>query len=167
LDQPVKSRKTEAQSLIRRELRRYADAVGSTSPLSAAYNVAFKLGTCNGEAGHQVLQPINADGSSVFKKGSTIPVKFRVCDANGTSISTNVFDPTHAAAPIFVGVSSGAGAVDEQVYSTTPDDAFRWDSTAKQWIFNENTKNVLVGKTYIYWIYLADGSHIEYRFGTK
>jgi hypothetical protein len=143
------------------------DAVGNTSVLSVGYTVSFKPGTCNGEPGHQVLQPINADGSSVFKKGSTIPVKFRVCDANGTSISTNVFDPDHAAAPIFVGVSSGTGAVDEQVYSTTPDDAFRWDPTAKQWIFNQNTKNLLVGKTYTYWIYLADGSHIEYKFGTK
>jgi hypothetical protein len=66
-----------------------------------------------------------------------------------------------------VGVSSGTGAVDEQVYSTTPDDAFRWDPTAKQWIFNQNTKNLLVGKAYTYWIYLADGTHIEYKFGTK
>src|SRR5439155_12149418 len=64
------------------------DAVGNTGLLSASYSVTFKLGTCNGEAGHQVLQPVNADGSSVFKKGSTTPVKFRVCDASGTSIST-------------------------------------------------------------------------------
>jgi hypothetical protein len=143
------------------------DAVGNPSMLSVGYNVNFSLGTCNGEAGHQVLQPINADGTSVFKKGSTVPVKFRVCDANGNSMSTNVFDPGHAAAPIFVGVTSGSGAIDEQVYSTTPDDAFRWDPSAKQWIFNQNTKNLLVGKTYTYWIYLADGSHIEYKFGTK
>ena len=143
------------------------DALGNASVLSAGYNVNFSLGMCNGEAGHQVLQPVNPDGSSVFKKCSTVPVKFRVCDINGNSMSTNVFDPGHGAAPVYVGVSSGAGALDEQVYSTTPDDAFRWDPTAKQWIFNLNTKNLLVGKTYTYWIYLADGSHIEFKFGTK
>lgn len=45
-------------------------------------------GTCNGEAGHAILQPINPDGTSISKQGSTVPAKFRVCDANGQSIGT-------------------------------------------------------------------------------
>ena len=45
-------------------------------------------GICLGSPGHQVLQPLNIDGTSVVKKGSTVPVKFRVCDANGNSIGT-------------------------------------------------------------------------------
>ena len=32
------------------------------------------------------LQPINVDGSSVFKLGSTVPTKFRVCDYYGNSV---------------------------------------------------------------------------------
>ena len=36
-----------------------------------------------------ILQPINSDGTSVYnrKGGSTIPVKFRVCDAAGRPIA--------------------------------------------------------------------------------
>src|SRR4029077_192053 len=36
-------------------------------------------GICNGDAGHQILQPINFDGTSVFNGKSTSPAKFRVC----------------------------------------------------------------------------------------
>jgi hypothetical protein len=45
-------------------------------------------GICDGDAGHQILQPINADGGSVFTGKSTSPAKFRVCDVNGVSIGT-------------------------------------------------------------------------------
>ncbi len=45
-------------------------------------------GTCYGGPGHTILQPINADGTSVFKQKSTVPAKFRVCDAYGNSIGT-------------------------------------------------------------------------------
>jgi hypothetical protein len=45
-------------------------------------------GTCSGpNPGGLILPPINADGSSVFKLGSTVPVKFTVCDASGNPIS--------------------------------------------------------------------------------
>src|SRR2546430_2384993 len=37
-------------------------------------------GLCDGDVGHMILQPINADGTSVWKQGRTIPAKFRVCD---------------------------------------------------------------------------------------
>jgi len=36
---------------------------------------------CLGDAGHQILQLINANGTSVFNSKSTSPAKFRVCDA--------------------------------------------------------------------------------------
>src|SRR5205823_1014556 len=53
---------------------------------SGTLNVQYlNGGTCNGDAGHQILQPVNADGSSVFKQGSVVPLKFRVCDAGGHS----------------------------------------------------------------------------------
>jgi hypothetical protein len=48
------------------------------------------FGSCGGsDPGGVILPPINTDGSSVYKRkaGSTIPVKFKVCDANGNSIS--------------------------------------------------------------------------------
>src|SRR6185436_11624204 len=50
--------------------------------------VYLSTGSCLGEAGHQILQPINTDGSSVVKKNATVPAKFRVCDAMGNSVGT-------------------------------------------------------------------------------
>jgi len=35
-----------------------------------------------------VLQPLNADGTSVFKVGCTVPVKFRLFDANGQRVTS-------------------------------------------------------------------------------
>ncbi len=98
------------------------------------------LGTiCDGDAGHQILQPINADGSSVFNGKSTSPAKFRVCDANGVSIGTPGVVSSFAIYQIVTGTV--VSAVTEDVYSTTPDMAFRWDPTGQQWIFNINNKS--------------------------
>jgi hypothetical protein len=122
-------------------------------------------GMCAGDAGHTILQPINLDGTSVFKQKSTIPAKFRVCDANGNSIGTpgvvSTFRLVQTTAGTLVNV------VDESVDSTTPDAAFRWDPTAQQWIFNMNTKSLIADVTYYYMITLNDGSTITVRFGLK
>jgi hypothetical protein len=37
--------------------------------------------------------------------------------------------------------------VDETVSSTTSDNAFRWDASAQEWIFNINTSNLPAGQT--------------------
>jgi hypothetical protein len=143
-----------------------ADAVLNASTLTSTYYVKYAAsGMCNGDAGHVIRQPINADGTSVFKQGSTVPAKFRVCDANGVSIGT-------------AGVVSGfrliqtingtiVSNIDEAVDSTTPDSDFRWDPTDKQWIFNMSTKKLGANKTYIYVITLNDGSTIQFQFGLK
>jgi hypothetical protein len=122
-------------------------------------------GSCLGSAGHQILQPINFDGTSVFKQGSTVPAKFRVCDANGNSIGT----PGVVSSFKLVGTISGTASavVDEEVISTTPDPAFRWSSTDQQWIFNMNTKKQSANITYFYLITLNDHSTIAFQFGLK
>ncbi len=134
---------------------------------SGTLTVTYATGTCAGSAGRTVLQPVNADGSSVFKRGSTVPVKFRVCDANGVSIGTAGVVTGNPAAPVLVSKSSGAGGVDESVYSTTPDSSFRWDPSAQQWIYNQATSNLTSGVAYTYRIPLNDGTWITYRFGIK
>jgi hypothetical protein len=126
-------------------------------------------GICYGGAGHQILQPINASGTmSVFKMGSTVPTKFRVCDANGASIGTPGVVTSYGLA---AAASSPSITVDEDSYSTTPDTAFRWDSTGQQWIFNQSTKNNpslnKTGVTYFFTINLNDGSSIYFQYGLK
>ena len=122
-------------------------------------------GMCLGSPGHQVLQPLNIDGTSVVKKNSTVPVKFRVCDANGNSIGT----PGVVASFQLLQVINGTvtSTVNEDPLSTTPDAEFRWSASDQQWIFNLNTKNLTANRTYVYQILLNDGSSIGFQFGTK
>jgi MBG domain-containing protein len=133
---------------------------------SSNYAISYKAGTlkilyapaggmCAGDVGHTILQPINADGTSVWKQGATIPVKFRVCDAKGVSIGTPGVVSSFRQTGIYKGTLT---SVDESVTSTNSDTAFRWDSTGQQWIFNLSTSGLLVGNTYVYTITLNDGT---------
>ena len=121
-------------------------------------------GVCDGDAGHQILQPINADGSSVWKQGRTVPAKFRVCDANGVSVGNAGVVSAFLLVQIISGTTTN---VDETVASTTPDTMFRWDPSAQQWIFNISTNALPAGQTYVYSIQLNDGSSIGFRFGLR
>jgi hypothetical protein len=122
-------------------------------------------GTCNGDAGHTILQPINADGSSVFKAGSTVPAKFRVCNALGVSIGTAGVVASFRLVQTVSGTT--VNVVNEAVTSNTPDASFRWDSGAQQWIFNISTKGQSAGFTYYYVITLNDGTTISFHYGLR
>jgi hypothetical protein len=141
------------------------DNVGNGSNRSAGYSVTYAAsGTCFGDAGHQILQPINADGTSVWKQGRTIPAKVRVCDGNGVSIGTAGVIRSFFLTQI---ISGTVTAVDESVASTTPDTAFRWDATNQQWIFNISTTSLAANNTYVYAITLNDGTTIVFQYGLK
>ena len=119
-------------------------------------------GACAG--GHVILPPIKADGTSVFKRGSSVPAKFRVFDANCASVGT----PGVVSAFRLVQIIAGTAAdVDQEVYSTTPDTAFRWSAEEQLWIFNISTKGLLANRTYAYRITLNDGTEIPFQFGLK
>jgi hypothetical protein len=145
------------------------DHAGNSATSNASYSVVYATGTtCLGAPGHQILQPINANYDtdlSVFKQGSTVPAKFRVCDANGVSIgSAGVVSTFRLTAKYTL---SSAETVDEPVIATTPDTAFRWSADDQQWIYNISTKSMVKNVTYAYTIWLNDGSTIEFRFGLK
>jgi hypothetical protein len=147
---------------------------------------------CGGFPGKTVLQPINPDNSSVFKKGSIVPVKFTVCDGTGPVGPSAVVDvartpppvipsafggdgttrcpetpptPLRTGVPVLCKVSGGSGAVDEVVISNTPDTVFRFSSP--QWIFNLATDNLASPRTYTYYIPLNDDTNIFFQFGLK
>jgi len=141
------------------------DQAGNSSNAEAHYSVVYGVGTCLGAPGRTILQPVNADGSSVFKQRSTVPAKFRVCDAHGVPVGTSgvVQDFRLAEA----GNGTANESVNELVESTTPDLYFRWSPTDQQWIFNINTKQLIAGKTYGYLITLNDGSVIGFSYGLR
>ena len=142
------------------------DNVGNSTTNSDIYSVLFASGgTCDGDAGHQILQPIPSDGTGVFKQGRTIPAKFRVCDANGVSIGT----PGVVGSFFLTEIISGTvtTTVQDIVDSTNPDTAFRWDPSGQQWIFNISTSNLAANFTYIYTITLNDGTFIHFQYGLR
>ena len=143
-------------------LANYQTSVLTNGTLTVQYASA---GTCNGDIGHQILQPVNTDGSSVFKQGSTVPAKFRVCDANGVSIGATGTVTSFKLVQTINGTL--VNTVDEAVDSTTPDTAFRWSSSDQQWIYNINTKSLKANYTYYYDITLNDGTHVLFHFGLK
>lgn len=61
----------------------------------------------------------------------------------------------------------GSCTVDGTIYSTTPDTAFRWDSTDQQWIFNLSSTNLMSGTSYSYGIGLNDATAIDFNFAVK
>ena len=149
----------------------------TTGSLSSGnYNFSFSSGTltvnyavsCLGAPiGNPILQPVNNDGSSTFKQGSTIPLKFRACDANGASVGPTTAVPNIVASFVLDHTTTGTPGVNETVDSTTPDTAFRWSSTDQQWIFNLSTKNLTNNKTYYYKVTLVGGASFMITFGLK
>jgi N-acetylneuraminic acid mutarotase len=116
--------------------------------------------------GHGFLQPINVPPQveSVFKIGSTIPVKFQLFLADGvTPVSTAL--ATIQVNKVSSGVPSG---VNETVTSTVPNQGinFRYDQTSQQYIFNLGTKGWTAG-SYQITALLDDGGQITVVIGVR
>jgi hypothetical protein len=99
------------------------------------------------------------------RQNATIPVKFRVCDANGVSIGAPGVVSSFTLLRVIEGTATTEVTVEP--VATTPDTAFRWDPSTQQWIFNLSTRDLAAGATYVYSIGLNDGSSIEFRFGVR
>ena len=82
------------------------------------------------------LQPINADGSSRFKLGSTVPVKFRLA-CNGVAIPG-----ANATLTVKKADSYPDPGTNEAVSTSkaTTGNKFRWSGADEQYIFNLSTK---------------------------
>ena len=120
------------------------DKAGNTGTASVTYYVRYSFGG--------ILQPINADGTSIFKLGSTIPVKFQLRDAAGNFVLT-------AVAKIYLTkIGNGISGSELEAVSTsaaTTGNLFRLADS--QYIFNLSTKPLSVG-TWQIRIELNDGT---------
>jgi hypothetical protein len=113
------------------------DAGTSTAATSSTFSFLYNASG--------VLQPVNDTQAhqdpSVFKYGSTIPVKIKVTDCNGISVST--LSPVISVKKI--SGSTPPTGVDETITSTSSADTtpyMRYDSTAQQYIYNLATKSL-------------------------
>jgi len=149
-----------------------ASYVGDSNHTSSSNSKTFSIGygACSPAAGPGgvVLQPINTDGSSVFQRkgGSTIPVKFRVCDASGNPIANAVavFAGTGGSLTMLSAVRGTIDGVNEAGTTDIPDAAFRY--SGGQWVYNMATNNLTQGTTYQFRINLAAGN-IIFSVGVK
>ncbi len=120
------------------------DKVGNTSQASFTVTVTY--------AWSGFLQPINTNGSSVFKLGSTVPVKFRL---NGASAAAS-----DATARLYLTkVSNGVLGTEIEAVTSTPastGNLFRYDAAEGLYIYNFGTKGMDAG-TYELRVDLGDG----------
>jgi hypothetical protein len=115
------------------------------------------------EPSHQILQPINADGSSVFNGNGPIDVKFRVCDANGVSQGTGVTASIRLTNKIQGTLNN---TVDLPVDPKPGTNGFVFGED-QLWLFRIESKQLAGGFTYVFRIDLNDGSHIDFQFGRR
>jgi hypothetical protein len=132
-----------------------ADAQGNTG--SASFTVTVSM------AWSGILQPINADGSSVFKQGNTIPVKFRL-----TGASAGI--PNLTAQLTVQKISNTVlGSVIEATASGQGDtgNTFRYDPTDDVYIYNWSTKSPITHGTYQLTIDMAGSPPRTVRLSLK
>ena len=132
-------------------------ALGSTTVVCTATDKAGNIGTESftvtvTTAWSNVLQPVNTNGSSIFKLGSTVPVKFQLTGASAgiTDLGARLYLQRVGTTP------TGSELEAISTSSATTGNLFRYDATNGQYIFNLGTKTLTVG-TYQLRVDLGDG----------
>jgi hypothetical protein len=130
------------------------DLAGNATSVTGSYRVVYAFGG--------FLQPINdtahqvGTGASIFKAGSTVPVKFRLRTADGRVVQTNMLPVWLAPAP------GGAltAPIDESVYTSSPTSGgtYRWDSVDQQYIYNWGTAKTQANRFWRIGVLLDDGT---------
>ena len=148
----------------------FTDVTGNYNNANGTVHDRIGYGACSVGAGGVILPPINSDGTSVYnrKGGSTIPVKFNVCGANGAPLTdpTLVFAGTGGALTMTGAMRGTITVVNEDATNDIPDAAFTWDG--QQWHFNMATMNLSSGYTYTFRINLAYApASIQFVVGVK
>ena len=131
------------------------DAADNTVTASHTYHIRYVYSG--------VLQPMNPDGSSVFKYGRTVPVKLQLTDASGAYV-------TDATVRIYLAkISDGVIGTEVEASSTSAastGNTFRYDPDANQYIFNLGTRGLSKG-TWQARIEVSDGASYFVVFSLK
>ena len=133
------------------------DYAGRQASAQATYTVNYDY--------FGILQPINQDGSSVFRpgKGRVIPVKFQLKDANSNYVSNAVARLFYAK---ILNDVTGTVIAANTVGQANTDNLFRYDSTDNLYIYNLDT-NALSSGTWELQIVLDDTTTKTVRISIK
>jgi hypothetical protein len=102
------------------------------------------------------LQPVNPDGSSIFKRGRAVPLKFQLTDCSGHNVANAV-----ATLRVFFYANGVLGSEVEDIGSVgkaNTDDLFRYDPTTQQYVYNLDTAALRPNATYLLRTHLDDGT---------
>ncbi|WP_404429346.1 hypothetical protein LG299_08910 [Microbacterium lacus] len=144
------------------------DAAGNTSTAKATYTVT-KPGPpapparCSGVLDRAALAPINADGSSVFRATSGVPLVFRACDAQGQAIGTEGF----VTGVDLVETRSLPRSAKVNELWFPPITGMAYSTVTRTWISTLATSSLIEGKKYTYRVSLADGTSFLVTFGVR
>ncbi|MEI2785749.1 MAG: PxKF domain-containing protein [Candidatus Nanopelagicales bacterium] len=129
------------------------DKAGNVRLVSVAYRVVYRFDGFQQPINDPVLVPGAA--RSVFKSGSTVPVKFQVKRADGTLV-----EPGDCAGMVDAGEggSPTGASVNEAVWSEPATSGTQFEKTGDQWHYNWKTKGVAAGYTYRIGVRLDDGT---------
>jgi hypothetical protein len=143
------------------------DKAGNSNSAFLSYRVIYRF--------DGFLQPINDTAhttycgtpcvASIFRGGSTVPVKFQLKDANGNIVQA-------ASLPLWVTPQRGNPttlSVDEGAYSgaSTNGQYYRWDATTQQYVYNWNTKGFATGYFWRIGVTLDDGQTYYVNIGLR
>ena len=137
------------------------DVAGNATTRMVTYRVIYAFGG--------FLQPINDTAhqvgldTSIFKAGSTVPVKFEIRRANGTTVAPN-------AAPQWLTPAKGSAltaAVDESAYSAPATSGDTYREAGSQYIYNWSTKGLPAGFYYRIGVRLDDGNTYTVNIGLR
>jgi hypothetical protein len=132
---------------------------GNTGTTTGTYRVIYRF--------DGFLQPINdtahqvGTSTSIFKGGSTIPVKFQLMRANGTVVAAN-------AAPVWLTPAKGAPMslpVGESLYSAAADSGSTYRYDTSQYLYN--WKTTASGNYYRIGVSLDDGQTYYVNIGLR
>jgi hypothetical protein len=90
-----------------------------------------------------ILQPINPDNTSAFNRGQAVPVKFQLGGDPSGGFNTSAWNLDRVS--VSCGGFDAADEVAEPATSVNPSNAFRYDASADQYIFNADLRQQAVG----------------------
>ncbi|MDQ3076320.1 MAG: PxKF domain-containing protein [bacterium] len=116
-------------------------------------------------------QPINdiahqaGQSLSVFKAGSTVPVKFQLKKIDDSIVQANI-------TPVWLAPQKGSiltSSVDESVYvnTVTSGTTYKWDAESQQYVYNWSTKGLQAGYWYKIYAKLDDGNTYSVTVGLR
>jgi uncharacterized protein YjbJ (UPF0337 family) len=135
------------------------DKAGNTGTTTGTYRVIYRF--------DGFLQPINdtahqvGTSTSIFKGGSTVPVKFQLKNAGGTVVQANT-------APLWLTPAKGASMslpVDETLYAASADSGSTYRYDTSQYLYN--WKTTASGNYYRIGVSLDDGQTYYVNIGLR